>query len=224
MYPIYRSDILIISRLLLTRLTRPTTVSIDIIDNHWLCENPSANSIRTNIRGSFSRFVGCFDVLPKQDICFILAARADPDGDLSHIFVYHWNCDYKVIQECEINTLKLYVSELSNYANVKIGIINVKCSLDYDISLSVFIEAISHSIGSHLIEKFTPLQIINVTADYSRCFPSGISDRVSDTNNCRLKADLLDDFKKITAHFGVDLPVSLNYKKLIYPAVGILIS
>lgn len=181
MYQIRRADLLIISRILFTRLARPSSISVDIIDYHLLRDEYSTRDVLINITSSFGRFVGCFDLTPSRDLCFYLAARNHPDQEISHIFVYYLNRDHKVIQINEMETIKKYNVDLKRLdPNVKFGVINVRCSIETNNQLSLFVEAISYSVGSQMIENFQELQIIDVVSDYTRSFP--VRESVKRTN------------------------------------------
>lgn len=67
MIEFYRENLLLISRVLLSRLTRPNTVEANIIQNHLLDQSSEPY---INLERTLGRFVGCF--LDCDDsVCFI---------------------------------------------------------------------------------------------------------------------------------------------------------
>lgn len=220
---IRRGDLLIASRILFTRLARPLTINVDIIDNHLLLKNGTFSEPDVNISCSFGRFVGCFDVASNQNICFYLAVKAHPDKEITHIFVYYLNSDYKTIQESEMATLKHYVPGLINqFSSIKMGVIDVRCSTEHCNQLSIFVEAISYSLRSQMIDNFHTLQIINVQSDYTRSFPSSLYSRHENLSNCLLDDRSARAFRDAASSLDTHLEVSLNNKRLIQPSVALI--
>lgn len=223
MAKIRRSDLLIISRILFTRLARPATISVDIIDHHLLKNEYSMNDVNINIASSFGRFVGCFDLTPSKGLCFYLAVRDHPDREISHIFVYYLNRNHKVIQYSEMETLKTYIVDLKkSNSNIKIGVVNVDCNIEHHNQLLLFVEAISYSVGPQMIENFQVLQIMDIKSDYTRSIPTEVSISQVKSQNCRLNRDSADSFCEVARQFGYKLNACVDYEKLDHPTVALI--
>lgn len=218
MLPIYRDQLLVLSRVLLSRLTRPNLVEVNIIDNHL---KQSLDDLTLNIERTIGRFVGCFYVTPEQSCCFYLLAREAPDGDISHIYVYYLNTNYEEIQESERELLVKYVPNITKAdSGIKFGVINVIVNCHEHYYLSVFLEAIEHSLGPHLIYNFRSIQIIEVEVLDSGCnyFKSSYN------NFCdgELHQQTIDEFKYIAERSGCQLEISNNSKRLVRPEFSLV--
>lgn len=170
MLQIHRDQLLVLSRVLLSRLTRPNLVEVNIIEDYLKYDS---TELSINIKSTFGRFVGCFYVTTDQSCCFYLLARKIPDGEISHVYIYYLNSSYEQVHESELDLLKRYVPNIIEPDGyIKVGMINIIVHSDQHYYLSLFLEAIEHSLGPHLINDFKPLQIIDVEAELIRIFPS----------------------------------------------------
>lgn len=150
------AQIEVASLVLASRLTRPSTMDINII-------NPFRITPQTCILEQLTgRFIGCFETRNKGDVCFYLVARHYPDSQIRFLFVYYMNQDHKEIQQWDIDMLKPYLRNIDSEVNpLQIGIINVKCSDDPWTHLSVLIEVIDFTIGYKMINNFQKLRYID---------------------------------------------------------------
>lgn len=155
MYQIFVEHLIIASKILLSRLTRPATVDTNIVYAHLV--DPSFK-----LETHHGRFIGCFSLRPDGSPCFYLAGRTHPEEEISHLFVYYVNCQFNKIQATEVEALKAFLPKISEPASgLKIGIINVQCSAHPVTHLSTLIEAVDYSIGPQLLTEFVPCQIID---------------------------------------------------------------
>lgn len=217
MLPIYRKDLLLLSRILLSRLTRPNTVEINIIQDHLL---ESGQDRDINIERTFGRFVGCF-YWCRDSICFYLAARSSPDEKISHLFVYYLNLGYKSIQEEDMTILSSYIPELKKPDHgIKLGVVDVICHSSGYSYLNLFLEAIEYTLGSHLIKQFKCSHTIEVeTQDLSiNPFASQY------TINCNgiLLQSSIEAFRDVADYYGVKFMISLNGEKLNNPEFALV--
>lgn len=217
MIPIYRDNLLLLSRVLLSRLTRPNTVETNIIDEH-LREASSEPII--HLERVFGRFVGCF-LSSDNSACFYLAARNAPDEQITHVFVYYMNMNHNCIQQGDIDILSKYIPELSKPDNnIKIGIVNVNCNSNSYHFLSIFLEAIDYTLGSNLIKHFKSLHIIEVEFKNSLANPL----EVDKPCNCigSINKSSLEEFDTITSRFGLQFMLCREGEELINPEVALV--
>lgn len=145
------------SIILRSRLTRPSTIDVVILD-------PKAADANLNLSNLFGTFIGCFYIRPDQDVCFVMGARSHPEGKLDHLFVYYMNHEYEEIQVSELEMLKPFLAKDEvNRLQLRCCVINIRCSADPHQYLSVLIETIDSSIG---VEMFNfPQDVQYVEAD-----------------------------------------------------------
>lgn len=152
MFPIDEIHIDHAARMLYARLTRPSTIDVMIYPRF-------ISDIEYRFDQHCGRFIGCFDKRLDGLLCFYLAGRSDPDGDLDHLFVFYFNSSYKTLQESEIEQLKACIPNIGHAeCTLKIGIINVKCSSPPVTYLSALVYALDRLIDVALIENFRECQ------------------------------------------------------------------
>lgn len=211
------NHLLILSKVLLSRLTRPNVVEVNIIDDHL---KDDAEGLTINIKSTFGRFVGCFYVTEDEYCCFYLLAREKPDGDISHVYIYYLNSPYYHVQEHRLDLLRKHIpNAVEPEGNIKVGMINVIIHSDRHYHLSLFLEAIEHSLGPHLIHEFKSLQIIDVGAEVLRYFPS----KHYYNNFCAGDQDLdgIEAYEMLARRFGIPLQVSGD-KMIPNPKIGLV--
>lgn len=208
-----RQELHLASKVLLSRLTRPKTVEIDILFEHLI--DPSSD-ISVNIERSIGRSIGCFSVTSDDTACFYLAVRADPDDLVTHVFVYYLNRDHNCIQDDEMEVLKRYIPSLNNVStSIKFGVINIRCRLNPKLYLSMFLEAIDYTLGPQLVDQFLALRVINIEDLIN--FPS--------TNNpllfCegKLSPSCKQEMLNICKDFGYNLSFCHDTERLHNPSV-----
>lgn len=156
------AHIQIASMVLKSRLTRPSTVDINII-------NPFRISLSCKLDQMTGRYIGCFDTREGGDICFYLAARYHPDSQIKFLFVYYMNQDHSEIQQWDIDALKPYLTYIDDDEDpIQISIVNVKSSAHPRLHLSVLIEVVDYTIGYKMINNFQKVRYIDTdTRDLS---------------------------------------------------------
>lgn len=159
------------SIILRSRLTRPSTIDVVILD-------PKTADSSLNLSNLYGTFIGCFYIRPDQDICFILGARLHPEAKIDHIFVYYMNREYEEIQSSELELLRPFLAKNEvNRLQLRFCVINIKCSADPHKHLSVLIEAIDSTIGFELMNNSQSVQYIEAeVCDLS----------IGSTSDCRL--------------------------------------
>lgn len=211
-----REDLLLLSRVLLSRLTRPNTVEINIIQDH-LVEPPLESNI--NIERIFGRFVGCFS--NSSTVCFYLAARAAPDEQVSHVFVYYLNSSCSSIQDEDMNTLRMYIPELRDpTSEIKLGLVSVNCHSDMCHHLSLFVEAIEFTLGSKLVKHFKEYHVIDV--EYQNLSINPFAEVYLSDCDGSLSESSLDEFMKIVRRYGTVLKLSRGGQRLSNPNVALV--
>lgn len=214
MLPYNKNHLSLASGILLSRLTRPTTLDVNIY--YDLIPN-----VKCNIERELGRFIGCFDIRPDGLPCFYLAGREHPDKKITHLFVFYMNSNYKVIQEFELNRLKNYLPGIENpECNIKIGIINVVSSANCAAYLSILLEAIVFMIGPNLFEQFVNYQVIN----------TDIRDLVIGTlKDCKLshcdgiiRDDIIDEFKELANKHSIEFSVYPNDGSLLKSELALI--
>ena len=157
MYSIETVELSLVSRILLSRLSRPSTVDIGIIIPDLFF--PSARDLDR----LFNRYTGSFAVDSDDLPCFYLAAKSNPEGDIDHLFVYYINRDHKTLQDNDREYLKKYLSKVSDpNSGLKIGVINIICSTPQVTYLSTLLEGVNFTIGSELLSNFRAYQNIRL--------------------------------------------------------------
>lgn len=155
MIPVEAKHIYIASRILSSRLSRPSTMDITIADTLF-------SSLSFKPESVFTRFFGAFNSRPDSTLVFYLFGREDPDKSFSHVFVYYINETYKYIDYLDVEALKHCFPNIKKLKrDVEVGIINVKISGHPATYLSVLIEVIDFTAGRRLIENFEKLQVVN---------------------------------------------------------------
>lgn len=201
------------SKILMSRLTRPSAIDTIIVAAHLI--NPSYK-----LENYCNRFIGCFDLRPDNNVCFYLAARYHPDERITHLFVYYLNCDYDRIQEAEIEALKPYLPNIGDSdSDLKVGIIIVRCTSHPSTYLSTLIEAIDFTIGPQLISNFVPLQIINTDVRDLAIGPH--NDIVTNCDGI-LSAEAVSKFQMIAEDHKVELSIDDESARLSNPEVILL--
>lgn len=185
MFQITLKHLSIATRILLSRLTRPGT-----IDTAIMMPIPVDPSFCINRQ--LGRFVGAFNIRHDGNPCFVLVGREVPDGDVSHIFVYYINSNYKTIQRPEREVLNPFYANIGEPdCVIKVGIINIICDPNPPTYLSTLIECIDRTLGSRLFSMYKPWIKIFVhfpdwiigeppTVDLSHCKPNLDRDIIDD--------------------------------------------
>lgn len=156
MIPISANDIILASGILVSRLTRPSTVNVTVLYSHLL--EPSFRFDK-----EYGRYVGIFSVSHLGKPCFFLASRSNPIAKFDHLFVYYMNQNHEPIQDREFDLLKRYLPYADRENKVvKVGIINVQCLLHPVTYLSILIEAVDYTIGQGLFYDYKPVQALRV--------------------------------------------------------------
>lgn len=202
------------SRILLSRMIKPTTIDVAILDRETLSPGK-----RVNFANICNRYIGCFDQRVDGKLCFYLAARQHPDSDITHLFIYYVNTGYKVIQDIDIDRLKMYIPNLTDDdCSMKIGIVEATCSAHPANYLSVLIEAIDFTIGHLLIENYVPLQIIN--ADRGVCSsPFGSSQFYG---NDSISPAFASELKRLADRFCISFHLLNGETEVTEPGIGFI--
>lgn len=217
MIEFYRENLLLISRVLLSRLTRPNTLEANIIQNHLLDQSSEPY---INLEKTLGRFVGCF--LDCDDsVCFYLAARTAPDDKITHVFVYYLNLNLNSVRKEDLETLMKYIPELKKPNNsIKIGLVNVNCISSSYHYLSLFLEAIDFSLSSDLINHFKTKHIIEVEFKNSLVNPLAIEH----SNKCIgvISQSSLEEFKSVASNFALQFELSRAGQILDNPDIALV--
>lgn len=124
-------DLILASRLLHYRLSRPTTIDVNILD-------PTKADSPAGLNDLYGRFIGFFAFRANKDPCFMLFGRSDPTDDISHAFVFYLNSGHRIVQAPERAKLKPRLCE-----DVQLSVINVISQAPRFCDLSILLQAVS---------------------------------------------------------------------------------
>lgn len=143
------------TRILAHRLTRPTTIGVNILDH----DTGSDYSINEND----GRFVGLFTIRPNGAPCFVLFARADLAGPINYMFVFYIRTNYKTVQTSEkVHYKKTLPGLFDKPPTIKSSVINIASQAPRTCDLFLLMQAVDFSIHPDLINHFRPHQVLDV--------------------------------------------------------------
>lgn len=203
----------------MSRLTRPNSVDVNIIEDHLNI----ADELTINIERICGRFIGCFYVTPDQMCCFYLLAREIPDEDISHVVVYYLNSEYETVQNSELELLRKYIpNAMGKHDNVKVGLVNVNINSNEHYHLSLFVDAIENSLGPNLLTQFKSFQVIEVEPQDLSSNPLGRQFY----NYCGgvLSPRFEEEFQQIAHNFKISFGISERNKWLNSPKISLVSS
>lgn len=202
------------SQILVSRLCRPNTIDVAIIDRESIGSRSKIDNIN-------NRYIGCFDIREDDTICFYLAGRKHPDGAITHLFIYYVNSNYKVVQDVEVEILKTFLPGIVDPSLVKTGVIDIKCSSDLSVHLSTLVEVIDFTVGKQMIDKYVPLQVVNTD---TRSLVIGV--RPEETLpycDGSLDDKIVADIKVLAQHFDIAYYMFSKSSNIDESSVGLML-
>lgn len=202
------------SKILLSRLSRPSTLDIAIVI-------PNAITREMKLDNHIAKFVGGFHLGHNDNICFSLICHSKEDDVIDHVFVYYLNEEYTQIHPLDISILRPFVPNIGRPGSiVKKGVINVVTSSSPDTYLSIMIEAIDATIGEDLVRNFVSARRVDMTSqDLS----------IGRNPSCRLdhcdgkpKPDILSRMKAVAEEFGIRLALGDHPSQLHSPEMALI--
>lgn len=199
MLPICVETLSLAAKILISRLHRPSTIDISIIQPKYLTPG-------YQIDKELAKTVGCFATDGQGLPCFLLAARRNAGEKISHIYVYYINRNHKVVQDDEIKLLKKHVSYMGNSDNdIKLGVVNLFCGAPQVYFLSALIEGVDYTIGGPILTSFKKHQGIRI--NLNKLYQGPLPD--CNLSHCDGKptVDTIESFEDPIRRFGkrVDL-------------------
>lgn len=183
------------SRILLSRLTRPSTIDISIV-------LPGELPPGCKIDRYLAQYTGCLNVTDYNDLQFYLAARSHPEGDVDHVFVFYLNKDYHSIQERDLDILAGHLAKIrQSNSGIKLGVVNVFCSEPIQLHLSSFVMAIDHLLGRQLVANFKPYIKTKVSIGQVAVGPLS----TCNLSHCDGQPRELDKFRSLVKEYGSEL-------------------
>lgn len=161
----------LVSRILRTRLTRPTTVDTVIL---------SPNDVRSSkLSDHFGRYIGAFGLRPNSHPYFGLFCKPDPISDPTDLYIYYLRTNYTKIQRSELLIMAEFEPKIKS-DTIKIGVVNVRPTSPKLSDLSSLLQTIEYSIGPNLIRDYVSKQTTFTYGSsfvaFNKCLPS--------TDNC----------------------------------------
>lgn len=143
------------TKILIHRLTRPTTISVNILDPGTSTDHP--------ISENDGRFVGYFAKRPNGDPCFILFARSSLIGPFGYMFAFYMRTNYKSIQMSEKTHYKKSLPGLfSRPPTIQSSVINITSQAPRTCDLFLLMQAVDFSIHPDLMNSFKAQQVLDV--------------------------------------------------------------
>lgn len=202
------------SNILLSRLTRPSTLDIGMV-------KPDLQSGGQKIDSLLGQYSGCLDATARGDLRFYFAARSKPEGEIDHVIVFYLNEDHEQIQPREMDVLMHHLSNIGRSdSSIKLGVINIFTNVVRPAYLSSFLSAINHILGRQLIDNFKPYAKIKLSLGEIAIGPQA-SCNLSYCDGKPSK-QTLERFQALVSEYGATLKLGDANTKLNDPEVVLM--